>query len=75
VLAIIFFDKALMAGDVPNTTTLRVAAMRDAVLNPDIVDSIADVERPERYKDLVDLFLRGEGANIPDLRPPYPTMI
>jgi GAF domain-containing protein len=75
VLAIIFFDKALMAGDVPNLTTLRVAAMRDSVLTPDIVDNIADVERPERYKDLVDLFLQGEGANIPDLRPPYPTMI
>ncbi|MDX2077677.1 MAG: GAF domain-containing protein [bacterium] len=75
VLALIFFDKALMAGDVPKLTTLRVAAMRDTVLTPDIVDDIADVERPERYKDLVDLFLRGEGANIADLRPPYPTLI
>jgi GAF domain-containing protein len=75
VLAIMFFDKALMAGDVPNLTTLRVAAMRDTILTPDIVDNIADVEHPERYKELVDIFLRGEGVNIPDLRPPYPTMI
>jgi len=76
VLAIIFFDKALMAGDVPNLTTLRVVAMRgDTILTPDVVDDIADVEHPERYKDLVDIFLRGEGANIPDLRPPYTSMI
>lgn len=74
-LAIIFFDKALMAGDVPKTATLRVVALRDEVLTPDVVDDLTALESPDRFRDLVNLFLHGESLDVADLRPPYPTLI
>ncbi len=75
VIAILFFDKSLMAGDVPKSATLRVAAFRDRVLTPDVVDDLTTLESPDRFRDLINLFLRGESLDVPDLRPPYPTLI
>lgn len=74
-LAIIFFDKSLMADDVPKMATLRVVALRDDALSPNIVDDLTTLESPDRFRDLINLFLRGESVDVPDLRPPYPTLI
>ncbi|MCL4254607.1 MAG: GAF domain-containing protein, partial [Anaerolineae bacterium] len=74
-LSLIFFDKTLMAGDMPKLATLRVLATRDHVFTVDIVDDLTASDQPESLKQLINGLLQGGSSSVPDLRPPYQTMI
>lgn len=77
-LSLLFFDKAervIMAGDIPNFSTLRVVATRQAVFTPDVVDDLTTVENRDELEALVNHLLRGGSSSVPDLRPPYQPLI
>lgn len=74
-LSIIFFDKVLLAGDVPKSARLGVVVKHSGVVDTKVTDNLENIEHPEQFRDLVQLWLTGGYLDIPDLRPPYPTLI
>ncbi len=74
-LSLIFFDKTIMAGDMPKSATLRVLATRDHVFTVDIVDDLTISDQPEALKSLINGLLQGGSSSVPDLRPPYQPII